>query len=148
MKIHFCTKLEGALPALKDGFQKDLFLKLTPPWANIQLLRFDGCKKGDEIHLRIKVLWGRQSWVSLVTEEEKKEDSWMFVDEGKVLPWPLKRWRHVHSINALSNSSAEIVDNISFDCHWPWLGPLVYPVLWATFAIRPARYRAYFKELA
>jgi ligand-binding SRPBCC domain-containing protein len=145
MKIYFETKINLPYLTVKAGFDRDLFLSLTPPGAKVELRRFDGCRKGDEVHLALDLLLTKQSWISLITEDNQDEKEWSFVDEGKILPWPLAKWRHHHRVVSLDERSCKIIDDISFDCLWPWMNAMVFPVLWSTFAIRPRRYKKFFQ---
>ncbi len=100
---------------------------------------------GNEIHLELTTLGLKQLWRSLITEESQTEKEWSFVDEGKLLPWPLTQWRHHHRVVSLGESSSKIIDDINFECIHPGLNALMYPVLWSTFAVRPARYKKFFQ---
>ncbi len=146
MNLKFKTPVPSSLDKVKSGFNKKLFEFLTPPWVSIALERFDGCKTHDEIHLKMKQAGLTQQWVSVVTSEEESTHEWSFVDEGKLLPWPLKKWRHHHRVIKTSETAVEIVDDIFYQCSPKILGVIIYPVLWSTFAIRPSRYVEYFKS--
>lgn len=144
MKIHFETILNRPLSEIKAGFTRELFLYLSPPGVKVNLRRFDGCSPGNEVHLEIQSPIMKQQWVSLITAENESASEWSFVDEGKVLPFPLKRWRHHHRVISLGDGTSKIVDDISFECV-PGLGPFVYPFLWLVFSVRPGRYRKFFQ---
>lgn len=146
MKIHFETPIDRDLKTVVRGFNRDLFLSLKPPGVSIDLQRFDGCKAGDEIHILLKQPGFTSQWISHITQDQQTEKQWFFVDEGKVLPWPLKAWKHLHKVEYLSENSCLIVDDIDFKCASRALEWLVYPVLWSTFAIRPKLYQKFFKD--
>ena len=119
-------------------------MSLTPPWVKINLLRFDGCQTNDEIHLELQS-FVKQKWVSLITHHTEDGKEWSFIDEGKILPWPLHTWKHHHRVISLDEKRSEIIDDINFECSPRWLNYFVYPVLWMTFSIRPRRYRLFFE---
>lgn len=143
MRLYFKTSLAHPFKKVVQGFSRELFEKLTPPWASADLDRFDGCKKGDEVHLTLKLLGTSQKWVSLMTDAKETQNEWFFIDEGKVLPWPIKEWKHKHIVRKINENESEIIDDIYYSA-----GPLsvfIYPALWATFMIRPDRYRQFYK---
>jgi ligand-binding SRPBCC domain-containing protein len=145
MRLYFKTSLDEPFLKVTAGFGRSLFEKLNPPWARADIERFDGCKKGDEVHLNLHLMGTSQKWVSLMTDDFIGQEEWFFVDEGKILPWPIKQWRHKHSVIKISETQSEIIDDIYYSA-----GPfsaLIYPALWATFMIRPERYRQFFKGL-
>ena len=146
MKLIFKTPVDSSLEKVKFGFNRALFEALSPPWVSVNLLRFDGCKVSDEVQLEIKSLWMRQKWVSVITAEEETPRSWYFIDEGRVLPWPLKTWKHVHRVEVLDEKSSLIVDDITFGCGNTLIDLLIFPFLWGTFAVRPRIYKSFFKE--
>lgn len=146
MKILFETPIQKPFEEVRDGFTKELFLYLSPPLIPFSLKRFEGCKKGDEVHIEMNPLpFLKQEWVSVMTFEETNEGGWSFIDEGKVLPWPLSKWKHHHRVDRIGTAQCRIVDDISYECKPAFLGPLVKPFLWMVFAIRPGRYKSYFK---
>lgn len=146
MKIFFKTSLKCSFEKVKNGFNKELFLYLTPPLIKAKVLRFDGCKTGDQVHLEINQLGKVQMWESLITHHSDTPEEWSFVDEGKLLPKPLSNWKHHHRVVRIDSEQTTIIDDIEFDCHPKMLGPIIYPFLWASFAIRPSRYRTFFRD--
>jgi ligand-binding SRPBCC domain-containing protein len=144
MKILFETNLNVPHTQIKAGFNRELFLYLSPPGVKVDLIRFDGCSPGHQVHLKIKSPLMQQEWVSLITAENESATEWSFVDEGKKLPFPLTKWRHHHRVISLGESSSKIVDDISFECV-PGLTLLMYPLLWLSFSVRPGRYRKFFQ---
>lgn len=148
MKILFETHIQRPFQEVRDGFNQQLFNELKPPGAKVDVLRFDGCKTGDEIHLDLHVLTSTKRWVSLITDDKTTDEGWYFVDEGKLLPWPLSSWRHVHRVQKLNDTSCKIIDDIHYQCSPEYITPFVAPVLWLAFSIRPYRYKQYFGKRA
>jgi ligand-binding SRPBCC domain-containing protein len=147
MKIFFKTRVKASFPRVRDGFDFDLFKALIPPWTDVTHDRFDGCKEGDEIHFTAHRLGLKVRWVSLITFANHSEAEWSFIDEGKMIPFPLKYWRHLHRVVRVSDTKTDIIDDIEYRCYTKSLEKLVYPLLWATIAIRPRRYRQYFEDV-
>lgn len=146
MRLYFRTRLKSPVETIKARFTRELFVALAPPWTAIEILRFDGCKKGDEVHLSIKSLGRPQQWISHITDEGGTDSGWFFVDEGKSLPWPLTYWHHRHGVEKSGDHESKIIDDIVYRASNRFLEWLIYPVLWATFAIRPKRYQQFFGE--
>lgn len=146
MKLHFETAISLPFLEIKPKFDRELFAYLKPPAVEVEVERFDGCLKGDEIHLQIKLLGNKQKWVSLITQEETTDEHWLFVDEGKVLPWPISSWRHIHKVQKVDEQNSKIIDDITYECKPQSLGFFAAPMLWLSFAIRPYKYQQYFRK--
>ena len=54
-----------------------------------------------------------------------------------------REWQHERVVEPVSGGSA-ITDRISFAPRVPWLGPLLHPVYWLTFALRHRNLRRIF----
>ena len=145
MKMLFRTPLQLSVEEVKSKFNRDLFEFLAPQWAAFNLERFDGCKVNDEVHIELSLLGMKKKWVSLITHEGEDSSGWSFIDEGKILPWPLSKWKHHHRVEKISDTSCEIVDDIEYEVKNSALEKLIYPVLWSSFAIRPDLYKKYFE---
>ncbi len=144
MKIFFETTIPRSVADVRAGFTEELFVQLAPGLIPFRLERFDGCLKGNEVHILLGPPFLRQKWVSLITAEETTQAGWSFVDEGRTLPWPLSYWRHHHRVDTVTGDSCRIVDDITYDCSPALLAPLMKPFLWMVFAVRPRRYKAFF----
>lgn len=145
MNLVFSSLLNSKQQKVIDGFTKELFVELNPPGVTVKVLRFDGCRKGDEVHLAISQLGIKSPWVSVITEATQTETEWSFVDEGRKLPWPLSYWKHHHRVISRGEHQTEIIDDINFECCHKWMTPFVYPGLWLAFSVRPARYKKFFE---
>jgi ligand-binding SRPBCC domain-containing protein len=144
MKIRFETEVGSSLETVKAGFDQSLFLQLKPPFLSLHLDRFDGCLTGHEVHLRTGLPGLLQAWISVITEDELKADHWYFVDEGRMLPYPLKHWRHQHKVSRTAAGGSVIVDDITYSSGTALLDALLYPSLWWVFSGRGAVYRKVF----
>lgn len=145
MKLIFKTPISRPFEKVKEGFTRELFVYLTPPFIPSELERFDGCLKGHQVHIKLGAGPLKQKWISDITFEETNADGWSFIDEGRVLPWPLCFWKHHHRVDKISANECCIVDDIEYKCSPGFLDILIKPFLWSVFAIRPARYKSYFK---
>ena len=146
MKIFFETPISRPFMEIKTKFDRELFAFLKPPAVEVEVERFDGCREGDEIHLQIKLMGNKQKWVSLIIKEEATAEHWLFVDEGKVLPWPISSWRHIHKVQRVDDHNSLIIDDITYQCKPQSLGYLAAPMLWLSFAVRPYKYKQYFRK--
>ena len=142
MKIYIKTKIEKNYREVFSFFNRELFLALKPPLVNVKLDRFDGCKKGDEVHLRMD-LFGllNQSWISHITENAESSDEIYFIDEGALLPPPLSQWKHIHHIKKIDENSTYIIDDIDYTTGNIALDYMIYPALYSMFYYRIPIYK-------
>jgi ligand-binding SRPBCC domain-containing protein len=139
-KIEIRTPVAQSADEIWPQFNEDLFKALKPAGMPMKIVRFDGCETGDEIILHVGPF--RQVWHGKVTDHGKTAQGYFFVDEGVRLPFPLKKWRHLHAINDFP--AREIVDCISFSTGYKWLDFLIKPALYAMFAARRKPYQKIF----
>jgi ligand-binding SRPBCC domain-containing protein len=127
-------------------FDKSLFEKLTPPGAGVKLLRFDGSKEGDQVHIQMSLLFGliKQDWHAHIAEHGENEQEAWFVDEGVKLPFFLKYWRHRHVASSDGDEHSFIIDDIHYKSPFALLSWLIYPVMYLQFAWRKPIYRKVF----
>ena len=121
------------------GFTEQLFLALAPPFPLIKLLRFDGYKTNNIIHVK---LFGIINWVNMISKHGSNKQKTWFVDEGTKLPFFLQLWQHKHRIIAEQNNTV-IVEDISYTTPFILLDYLLYPLLWLQFAYRIPVYKQY-----
>jgi ligand-binding SRPBCC domain-containing protein len=140
MNITLRSKVSGEMIAIFDRFDERLFKHLLPPGA--KLIEFGGSKKGDIVHLKLPVAG---EWVSEITENGASEDTCYFIDEGRQLPFPLKKWRHKHILHRAGNSTI-IEDNMKFSTGSIFTDLLFYPVLYLSFLPRVWQYKRYFNN--
>jgi ligand-binding SRPBCC domain-containing protein len=140
MNITLRSKVSGEMIAIFDRFDERLFKYLLPPGA--KLIEFGGSKKKDIVHLKLPVAG---EWVSEITENGASEDTCYFIDEGRQLPFPLKKWRHKHILHRAGNSTI-IEDNMKFSTGSIFTDLLFYPVLYLSFLPRVWQYKRYFNN--
>lgn len=138
----FKTPVTSSMNTVRDGFNLELFKALKPPGVQLEVARFDGCKKGDEVHLKVG-LGIKVEWISLITEDSETENEWSFVDEGKKLPFPLTAWRHHHRV-VKDGEGSIIIDDISYSCGFSLITKLMKPILYLQFVGRGSIYRRIF----
>jgi ligand-binding SRPBCC domain-containing protein len=141
--ILISTFVPQQLETVRDGFNEQLFQKLTPPFIHSSIVEFGGCRKGDRVVLKVGLPGLTQIWESLITAEGSSDDLWFFVDEGIRLPFPLKRWQHKHLVKKAEEGSV-IVDDIIYSTGFVLSDYLVYPFLWFMFYWRKPVYKRYF----
>lgn len=128
-----------------SGFDKKLFEALSPKFPKVRLLRFDGCEKGDEVHLELVFPFFVQNWNSQIIESGKDHRGYYFIDQGIQLPFFLTYWEHKHHIKK-SGEETIIADEIYFKAYNFLFECLIYPVLWLTFIQRKPIYKRIFKK--
>ncbi len=146
MKIRLSTKVEQDYLSVYHGFDKELFKALKPPLLPLELLRFDGSRKGDEVHIKLGKGWLAQDWHALITEDNIGKEEAYFIDKGIKLPFFLKNWEHRHRVMKTGNG-ATIIDDITYKTPTLLTDYLMYPVMWLQFAARKPVYRRIFKKV-
>lgn len=144
MHLSISTKVRAYYLQVKEGFTQDLFLKLNPPFPPVKLLRFDGCKKGNQVILELNFILFKQKWESDITMDNTDDKVFEFVDVGVRLPFFLKSWNHHHIVRHISENECEIVDDIHFNTPFILLDYLMYPALYLQFLYRKPIYRKIF----
>ncbi|UYZ62284.1 SRPBCC family protein [Hymenobacter weizhouensis] len=147
--MHFLLQTRVAAPPAQvwRGFTRELFLALAPPFPPFRLLRFDGCHRGDEVHLELGAGPVRRRWTALITDHGQLPDgTCYFVDEGQELPPPLRFWRHRHLMQPAPGGGTLIVEDLEYRTRFRWLDGLLYPLVWVQFAWRRPIYRRWFGQ--
>ena len=144
MRILIKTKVAQNYKKVFQGFDINLFMKLKPPLIGLKIKRFDGCCNGDIVQVEIKILGFKQQWTSLITEQIQNEREIYFIDEGKVMPKPLKYWKHKHIIENSVDSSI-IIDDITYKSGNILMDFLLFPAFFIQFYYRKPVYRSYFR---
>jgi ligand-binding SRPBCC domain-containing protein len=145
MRLHLQTAVQQDFKTVFEGFNEKLFLKLAPPFPKVKLIRFDGSKPGDMVAIEIRASVKTFIWTSLIIEENVAARAAYFIDEGQVLPPPLKKWRHKHLVTAEDNG-AIIHDIIEYSTGSKILDVLLYPIMWAQFSYRKPVYKKVFAK--
>jgi ligand-binding SRPBCC domain-containing protein len=146
MKILIKTRIDKNYQIIFSKFNLQLFKALKPPLVNLSVERFDGCKKDDEIHLKMD-FFGliNQKWISRITEDFRSDYEIHFIDEGTFLPPPLKKWKHTHRIEKINELTSFVVDDIEYSCGNKVIDLAIYPPLYLMFLYRVPIYK---KELS
>lgn len=145
MKVQIKTRVNKDFKHVFQRFDIHLFMKLKPPFIGLSVIRFDGCKTGDIVHVEINILGMKQKWISEITEYVENSEEIYFVDEGKVLPKPLRYWKHKHVIQKSIDSSV-IIDDISYSTNRKILDFLLFPLFFLQFFYRKPVYKSYFRK--
>ena len=144
MDILIKTKVNQDYKIVFNLFDKDLFLKLSPPFPKVNLLRFDGCKKNDIVELELDLIFSKQLWTSEIIDFCEEDDLIYFIDKGIKLPFFLKTWVHKHNIVKNAENTI-IIDDIYFDTGNIITNIIMYPILYLQFLYRNPVYKKYFK---
>ncbi|GAA4403938.1 hypothetical protein GCM10023187_20480 [Nibrella viscosa] len=144
MHLLLKTPVNQPLHQVWTGFDRSLFDTLSPPFPPVKVVRFDGCRTGDVVHLQLIFLVFRQDWISDITDQQESADEIYFIDEGRKLPFFLTYWRHRHRLVRRGNQTV-IIDDITYRTPTRLTDWLFYPLLWAQFAYRKPIYRRIFR---
>ena len=145
MRVLIKTKVEPDYKTVYSRFDVHLFKRLKPPFVGLNVKRFDGCQKGNEVHIEISTLGIKQSWNALITENGENDSEIYFVDEGLKLPKFISSWKHLHRI-VKNGDSCIIIDDINYRTPNIVLDILSYPVMFLQFYYRKPVYKSYFKK--
>ncbi|MEA5259111.1 hypothetical protein VB264_15045 [Arcicella aquatica] len=144
MKIQIKTTVNQDLLSVWEGFDLTLFKALAPPFPPVVIKQFDGCMKGDVVHLVLNFIFFKQDWISNIIEQKNSEHSIYFIDQGTILPFFLKYWHHEHRLESQQTGTV-ITDNIDFNTPYLLTDYLVYPLLYLQFLYRKPIYKRYFQ---
>jgi len=143
MQFLLKTKVCGHYLDVMNGFDLDLFEALKPIGAKMEVVQFTGSKTGDVVELQF-ISPIKSKWISHITDHGSDDIQSYFVDEGVVLPFPLKHWRHRHIVEKIDEHHSYIIDDISFSSGMKLLDFFIYLPLWLSFYPRKKIYRRYF----
>lgn len=144
MRLTIKTSVNQSAKEVWDGFTKDLFLALSPPFPKVRLLRFDGSTKGDMVGLELDFVFFKQKWISHITENGEDDKEIYFIDQGQELPFFLKQWSHHHRI-LKQDKGAIIVDDIKFSTGSILGDLLLWPGMFFQFLYRKPIYKKFFR---
>jgi len=63
------------------------------------------------------------------------------VDEGVIVPFGIKTWRHEHRIEVNNTTQSVIIDKIQFQTNYKLLDWLLFPLIWGMIAYRIPLYK-------
>ncbi|MCB9061583.1 MAG: hypothetical protein H6622_08685 [Halobacteriovoraceae bacterium] len=144
MRIFIRTQVPKNFKNVISKFDELLFRELKPPFVNLEIERFDGCRKDDEVHLKLKLWVFSSEWVSKIVENFESDSEFVFIDQGIKLPFPLKSWFHQHKVYRVNSSVSEVQDDIDFTSGNKLVDLFLYPTLFAVFYSRRFIYKKYF----
>lgn len=146
MKIEIKTLVNGNYKEVLSRFDRSLFMALKPPLIQLNLTSFEGCTKGDKVEMELGIFGIKQIWKSLITDNQESNAEIFFIDEGVVLPPPLKSWKHKHILRNINDTETLIVDDIEYSSGNGLIDILLYPVMYFQFWYRKPIYRRYFTK--
>jgi ligand-binding SRPBCC domain-containing protein len=137
------TQVNAPMQYVWSRFDETLLAKLSPPFPQVRILAFDGCQTGDQVSLELNLLLYKPIWTSQISSSEQTENYCVFVDEGIVMPFGLRYWRHAHRIEKNDTETCTIVDQISFNSNYWLLDYLLIPFLWGMIVYRIPLYKRF-----
>ncbi|MDX1476391.1 MAG: hypothetical protein R3301_01755 [Saprospiraceae bacterium] len=145
MRFQISTTVPGNYLDVMGQFDRRLFEYLAPPSSVAEIVAFTGSQTGDRVHLRFRRPWTAE-WVSEITEHGQDGNSAWFVDEGTVLPFGLRFWRHRHVVERVDEDVSRIVDDIAFKFRFSLITVLAFPLVYLAFLPRRRLYKTYFTK--
>lgn len=145
MRFILKTSVQGYYLDIMERFDIDLFKSLKPIGAKMTVTQFTGSKTGDIVALEFTSPI-KASWVSKIINHGQDENKAFFIDEGELLPFPLKSWTHHHIVERIDDQSSVIIDDITYSTGIKLLDLLMYPAMYLSFYPRKSGYRRYFNQ--
>lgn len=143
MRLHLKTDVQEDYLTVLNAFDEQLFRKLAPPYPKLKLLRFDGSEPGDLVEIELQTGFKSFRWSSLITHREVTNSEAYFIDQGQVLPPPLRFWRHKHLVTK-QGAGSTIHDIITYSTGFKILDLFMYPLMRMQFGMRKPIYRREF----
>lgn len=145
MKIVIRTPVESYYKELLPELSKKKLFEWASLMFGAKLIRFDGHHEHDEYHLHFYFPFVKNNdWIGFVTEFYEDDDKIFFVDEGRVLPFFLASWKHVHLFEKIDNQSSVIVDDVDFSTPFKLGDYALLPFIYAHFFCRKSVYKFLF----
>lgn len=143
MKLEIQTLIPDArVDVVFNQFNRDLFVRLSPPFPPSKLIRFDGCKKGDMVEVELSLPLFPQRWLSEITDESHIPGQFhQFTDVGRKLPFFLSSWKHEH-ILLQEGKDVRIIDRIQFEGRFPFASIIIYPQIRSVMRYRIPIYQS------
>ncbi len=129
-------------------FNETLFKALNPWFMPMKVELFEGCLPGHRVIVRLGGPLIRARWISEIASFQNNENEISFIDIGKELPFPLKKWEHQHCIKKIGCDTCKIIDEITYHTPFPWLDYLIKPTIWLQFRVRKKAYSNYFSKIS
>lgn len=129
-------------------FNESLFKALNPWFMPMKVELFEGCLPGHRVIVRLGGPLIRARWVSEIVSFQNNENEISFIDIGKELPFPLKKWEHRHRIIKTGSHACKIIDEITYHTSYTWLDYLIKPVMSIQFGVRKKAYTQYFRKIS
>ncbi|GAB3964923.1 hypothetical protein GCM10028806_03240 [Spirosoma terrae] len=145
MHLLLKTQVNQSITQVWNGFDRNLFIRLSPPFPPVNLIRFDGCLEGDVVHIKLNFFVMQQDWISLIVDQQTTDSEIYFVDQGTTLPFFLTSWHHRHRLLMNPTGGTLIVDDIVFRTPYKLTDVLLYPFMWLLFVYRKPIYRQRFR---
>ena len=139
MQLHLKTNVRQNYKQVFDAFDEQLFRKLAPPYPTLKLIRFDGSEPGDVVEVELQTGIKPFRWTSLITKRTITDTEAWFIDEGQILPPPLKVWHHKHLVTA-NGTGTTIHDIINYSTGSKLFDLILYPLMLAAFGLRKPVY--------
>lgn len=143
MKLEIQTLIPDVrVDVVFNQFDRELFVRLSPPFPPSRLIRFDGCKKGDMVEVELRLPLFPQRWLSEITDESHIPGQLhQFTDVGVKLPFFLSSWKHEHILQQVGKD-VQIIDRIQFEGRLPFASVLIYPQIRSVMRYRIPIYKS------
>lgn len=143
MRIRLITTVNATFERVHEGFNKELFDYLMPPFSLATIKRYEGQNPGDIIDLKFHVPF-LGHWTVIIKETWLSYREYGFIDRGLRVPFGIRYWKHIHRVVARNNRTSFIIDDIEFETRSRILDYILYLPLMGIFYPRKFLYRKFF----
>ncbi|RKD75480.1 ligand-binding SRPBCC domain-containing protein [Sinobaca qinghaiensis] len=115
--IEYQTIVKAPRSEVWNFFQDSKALEGLTDFPKVTVLSNGESKAGETVEIQIEAGPLKANWLSAITESKEEE---FFVDIGQEMPFPLIKWKHTHSFQALAEGELTgITDHVEFESYVP-----------------------------
>lgn len=141
-RISIKTEVKGSAIAVFDLFDEKLFDFLAPPSWLAKKVLYEGTSIGNKVAMQFFLPFSSRMEVEITSKLNDGRKYW-FVDEGILLPFGIKSWKHQHIVIDQGDCSI-IHDCIDFSTSNRILDVMYFPIFYMAFKGRTKPYQKYF----
>lgn len=109
--LRFPSVLDVPAQTLYDWHARPgAFERLTPPWAPVQLVAFEGIEDGERAVIRLGYEPLALTWIA---EHHSHQAGRQFCD--RQVQGPFKQWNHAHRFEPIHDTRSRLVDDITYE---------------------------------
>ncbi len=135
-RVRVKTKVKAKAKDIIKSFDVDFFLKLSPPFLDVEVNQFDGYKTEDSIKITTNFLGYYQFWHNQVIDYFETDKEVSFIEQAIETPFPVTSWQHKHKIIQIDDEHCYIIDDVEYSCINFFFENMIYPAVFLTMYYR------------